>query len=238
MDLFDLESYFGSHIPVHTGSHSLLRHACCTYAASQLGRAKGAKAAVGGNCSRQARMEVSEGSSVDWEWVGAYHYDKSIALLRDRMRQDQDESRTVNIHLMAQLWEARESAHGSDTPIRSINSDRAMVLLRSDEVIAATAILCGYEFMSATGTAWSRHLNGIKSLLDVTEGSTMPLEVPVLNSVFSSQRRTSSTARKATFWNFARQDYVAACKIFCVCFNPSYQLMGYSHQRVSDTPRH
>ena len=234
MDLFDLDSYFGSHIPIHTGSHSLLRHACCAYAANQLGRAKGAKATVGGNCSRQARMEVSEGSSVDWEWVGAYHYDKSIALLRDRMRQDQDESRTVNPHLMAQLWKAREPAHGSDAPTRSIDPDRGTVLLRSDEVIAATAILCGYEFMSATGAAWSRHLNGIKSLLDITEGSGMPLEVPV----FSSQRRTSSKARKATFWNFARQDYVAACKIFFVYSNPSHQLMGYSHQRVSDTPRH
>ena len=214
MDLFDLDSYFGSHIPLHTRSHSLLRHASCAYAANQLGRAKGAKPAVGGKCSRQASMEVHEDPSVDWEWLGAYHYDKSIALLRDTMQHDQDESPSVHHHPMTHLWEARESTHGSDAPTRRIHSDRAMVLLRSDEVIAATAILCGYEFMSATGAAWSRHLNGIKSLLDIAEGSMIPLEMPVLDSGFWSQRRNPSKARKATFWNFARQDYVAACKLF------------------------
>ena len=189
MDLFDLGSYFGSHVPVHTRSHPLLRHASCAYAANQIGRVKGAKAPVGRNHSRQASMEVHEDVSLDWEWVRAYHYDQSIALLRDTMQQDQHES-------------------------RSVHRPQANVLLRSDEVIAATAILCGYESMSATGAAWFRHLNGIKSLLEIAEGSMMPLEMPVLDVVFCSQRRIPSKAWKATFWNFARQDYVAACKLF------------------------
>lgn len=230
MDLFDLDSYFGSHIPIHARSHPLLRHASCAYAANQFGRAKGAKAAVDRNCSRQASMKAHEDLSVDWEWVGVYHYDKSIALLRDTMQQDQDESRSVQHHLMTQLRDAREPTRDSDAPTRVSLSDRAIVLLRSDEVIAATAILCGYEFMSATGAAWSRHLNGIKSLLDIAEGRMMPLGMPVLDSVFSSQRRNPSKARKATFWNFARQDYIAACKLFCAYSRPNHQLMGYSHQ--------
>lgn len=189
MDLFDLGSYFGYHVPVHTSSHSLLRHASCAYAANQLGRAKGAKAPVGRKFFRQASIEVNEDVSVDWEWVGAYHYDQSIALLRDTMQQDQHESRSVHRH-------------------------QAKVLLRSDEVIAATAILCGYESMSATGAAWSRNLNGIKSFLKIAEESMMPLEMPVVDSIFSSQRQNPSKAWKANFWNFARQDYIAACKLF------------------------
>ena len=65
------------------------------------------------------------------------------------------------------------------------------------------AILCVYEFLSATGAGRSRHLNGTRSLLDVTEGGMIPLGVlPVL----------PFKARRATFWNFARQDYLAACK--------------------------
>ena len=127
------------------------------------------------------------------------------------MQQDQDESRSVPRHLIKQLWEARDNTHGSDASTRSIRSDdRAIVLLKSDEVIAATAILCGYEFMSATGAAWSGHLNGFKSLLEIAEGSMVPLEMPVLDSVFS-QYQNPCKARKATFWNFARQDYLAAC---------------------------
>ena len=230
MDLFDLDSYFGSHIPIHARSHSLLKHASCAYAANQLGRAKGARVAVGGNCSRQASTEVHKEPSVDWGWMGAYHYHKSITLLRDAMQQDQNESHSVHHHLMTQLWEAREYTHGTDAPTRRAQSNSAIVLLRSDEVIAATAILCGYEFMSATGAAWSRHLNGFKSLLDIAEGSMVSLEMPVLDSVFSSQHRNPSKARKATFWNFARQDYVAACKLFCVYSRSNYQLIDYSHQ--------
>ena len=52
---------------------------------------------------------------------------------------------------------------------------------RSDEVVATTAILSVYEFLSATGSAWSRHLNGTKSLLDIVEDSMMPVELPGFN---------------------------------------------------------
>ena len=230
MDLFDLDTYFGSQVPILSRSYPLLKYASCAYAAKQIGLANGVKAIVGGNCSRQASMKVYEGSSVDWEWVGAYYYDKSITLLRDTMHQEQDESRAINHHLMTRIWEAPESPHGSDAPLRGLNSDRAMVRLRSDEVIAATAILCGYEFMSATGAAWSRHLSGTKSLLDITGGSMMPLELPALNSVLSSPRRSPSKARRATFWEFARQDYLAACKLSRPCSSPIPQLMYDSHQ--------
>lgn len=69
-------------------------------------------------------------------------------------------------------------------------------------VIFQTAILCVYEFLSATGVAWSRHLRATKSLLDIAEGGMIFGEVQV----------SPSTDRRAVFWNFARQDYLAACK--------------------------
>lgn len=54
-----------------------------------------------------------------------------------------------------------------------------------------------------TGVAWSRYVNGTKSLLDIAEGGMIPLgELPV--ALFK--------ARRATFWNFDRQDYLAACE--------------------------
>lgn len=92
MDLFDHGAYFGSHVPVQASSHPLLKHASCACAANQLGRAKGAKAIIGGDCSQEARMEVFDDPSIDWGWEGAYHYDKSIALLMEAMQQDRNES--------------------------------------------------------------------------------------------------------------------------------------------------
>ena len=113
---------------------------------------------------------------------------------------------------------------------RSVHRPQTKGLLRSDEVIAATAILCGYESMSATGAAWSRHPNGLKSLLEIAEGSMMPLEMPVLDSVFSSQRRNPSKAWKPTIRKFARQDYVVIYKFFCVHPRANQERMGSSHQ--------
>ena len=38
-----------------------------------------------------------------------------------------------------------------------------------------TAILCVYEFLSATGAAWSRHLSGATSLLCIAKVGMMAL---------------------------------------------------------------
>ena len=200
MDLFDLDKYFGSYVPVQARSNALLKHAACAYAAKQLGQAKGQKATHGGICSRQARMEIYDDSSVDWLWEGAYHYDKSIALLMETMQDGQ-----YQVHLDESTIVAQPPLLASQDLDAEINNQQltgAKLRLRSDEVVAATVILCVYEFVSATGAAWSRHLNGTKSLLDIAEGTVMPL---------GQQRRHLSKARRATFWNFARQDYLAAC---------------------------
>ncbi|GMF70022.1 unnamed protein product [Aspergillus oryzae] len=85
--------------------------------------------------------------------------------------------------------------------------------VHSDEVLAATAILSVYEFLDATGPAWNRHLSGVKSLLDVAEVGMMPLEQhPSPGEALPQplKRPGLSKARRATFWNFARQDYLAA----------------------------
>ena len=81
-----------------------------------------------------------------------------------------------------------------------------------DETLAAAAILCVYEFLDNANTAWARHLSGTKSLFDLAENEgMMPIQSPTSPGSLS-QRITPSRARRATFWNFARQDFLAACK--------------------------
>jgi hypothetical protein len=83
----------------------------------------------------------------------------------------------------------------------------------SDELLAATAILCVYEFLDASVPEWSRHLNGAKSLLDIAKERMMPLQLPSPGTPLLSPSSTRmSKARKATFWNIARQDMLAACR--------------------------
>ncbi|KAA8568285.1 hypothetical protein EYC84_007321 [Monilinia fructicola] len=77
--------------------------------------------------------------------------------------------------------------------------------------IFTAAILCVYEFLDNNATAaWSRHLSGTKSLFDLAEREgMMPLHSPSPSTPGSLSFRTKpSIARRATFWNFARQDFL------------------------------
>lgn len=217
MDLYDLGTYFASYVPVKALTNPLLKCAACAYAAKQLGRVKGAKAPVGGVCSKQAVMETwPDGKSVDWSWYGAKYYERAIQLLMKELQLDKGPPQSTPE--VFDHWHATESCDGSKSPHkrrRRFSNSRLSTGVHSDEVLAATAILSIYEFLDATDPAWNRHLSGVKSLLDVAEVGMTPLEqLPFpRDPAFQPPKRPAlSKARKATFWNFARQDYLAACK--------------------------
>lgn len=204
MDLYDLGTYFASYVPVKALSNPLLKCAACAYAAKQLGRVKGAKAAAGGVCSKQAVMETwPDAKNVDWSWYGAKYYERAIQLLMKELQLDKEPPSSDGFG-----WHAQpdKSIHKRR---RRFSNGRLSTGVHSDEVLAATAILSIYEFLDATDPAWNRHLSGVKSLLDVAEVGMTPLE----QLPFQLPKKSGlSKARKATFWNFARQDYLAACK--------------------------
>ncbi|OJJ47037.1 hypothetical protein ASPZODRAFT_15721 [Penicilliopsis zonata CBS 506.65] len=221
MDLFDLGTYFASYVPVKAAKNPLLKYAACAYAAKQLGRVKGARGSVGGVSSWQAFMETwPDTEKRDWCWCGAKYYEKAIQLLMKELQPDAEGPPPPSTPEAFGQWQASKVRDGDDdddddgdgdsepTPRkrqRFVVDSRLSNGVHSDEVLAATAILSVYEFLDATGPAWSRHLSGVKSLLDVAEVGMMPLEQRA-----STKKSGLSKARKATFWNFARQDYLAA----------------------------
>lgn len=218
MDLFDLGTYFASYVPVRAMSNPLLKYAACAYAAKQLGRVKGAKAKMGGVCSRQAVMEVWPEHDNDFIWLGAKYYEKAIQLLMKQLQPNADGPPPSTTPEVFGQWQANELGEDAETPRkrrRRISNTQFSRGVHSDEMLAATAILSVYEFLDATGPAWSRHLSGVKSLLDVAEIGIMPIEhhPSDSNSPYQQFKKSKlSKARKATFWNFARQDYLAACE--------------------------
>lgn len=218
MDLYDLGTYFASYVPVKALTNPLLKCAACAYAAKQLGRVKGAKAAVGGVCSNQAVMETwPDARNVDWSWYGAKYYERAIQLLMKELQLDKGPPPSSTPEVFDQ-WHAAELCDDPKNPHkrrRRFSNSRLSNGVHSDEVLAATAILSIYEFLDATDPAWNRHLSGVKSLLDVAEVGMSPLEhLPYSRDpAFQPPKRPGlSKARRATFWNFARQDYLAACK--------------------------
>ncbi len=232
MDLFDLGCYFAHLVPVQAMSNPLLIFSSCAYAAKQLGRVRGRKAIVGGFVSAQAEMELfPRPETVDWAYIGSKYDDKAISLLMEEL------SNSGNQELpMTPMPEEAFTPHGNTQSPQSAPSIKASKRRRlsrpahtsnADETLAAAAILCVYEFLDNANTAWARHLSGTKSLFDLAENEgMMPVQSPSTPGSLS-KRIKPSRARKATFWNFARQDFLAACKQLVIPFRRLPRVSAY-----------
>ena len=221
MDLFDLGCYFAHYVPVQALTNPLLKFSACAYAAKQLGRVRGRKAVIGGTVSKQADMELyPQPENVDWTYIGAKYYDRAISLLMEELSNSGGQE--VPTTPMTPTTPAETfSPLGSGQSSHSISSAQANKRRRisrtasangTDETLAAAAILCVYEFLDNANSAWARHLSGTKSLFDLAEyEGMMPVQTPTSPGALSV-RIQPSRARKATFWNFARQDFLAACE--------------------------
>lgn len=220
MDLFDLGLYFTYYVPAKAVTNPLLKYAAVACSAKALGRHHGIKPKLGGNATRQARMELyPDIRSVDWFHKAAMYYDHAVSLLRQAIQDDSHQASSgtpaVSENDTEMTWQQGEpdaaSLNGSERKRRRLSSLSQKT--SSDEILAATAILSVYEFLDASVPEWSRYLNGAKSLIDVAKDRMMPLQLPSPSYLLhqSTQFRISK-ANKACFWNIARQDMLAACK--------------------------
>ncbi|KAF2691684.1 hypothetical protein K458DRAFT_325223 [Lentithecium fluviatile CBS 122367] len=207
MDLFDLGTYFSSYVPVKARDNPLLKYAAVAYAAKALARVQGRKPVMGGSVSRQARMEqYPEAQSVDWYHKATHYYNTAVSLLLQALKNDAASTGDSDS-------DTGESTPGPDGPCpkRRRKSSNVSFKSNNDELLAASAILCVYEFLDASVPEWAKHLNGAKSLLVIAQERMMPLQMPTPSSVIiSADRGFISKARRATFWNIARQDMLAA----------------------------
>ncbi|KAK5697417.1 hypothetical protein LTR97_007555 [Elasticomyces elasticus] len=218
MDLFDLGLFFSAEVPVLAVRCPLLLYSCVALSAKSLARVKGRKPVMGGQVtpSRRSRMEVWAGASQDAEgWVrrAREYYDLAVTLLRQAL----NGATRPPTSSMPEDASAETVATARDIPLPTTDSD---------ELVAATAILCIYEFLDASGQAWTSHLDGAKSLFDLAQESMVPLTLPPspvsiaqqvtehFSIVPDTERvrlpRGLSQGRRAVFWNFSRQDMLSA----------------------------
>lgn len=206
MDLFDSGTYFASYVPVKARENALLKYAAVACAAKALSRVQACKLVMGGN-GQQTQTEIYPGSSlVDWKHKAAIYYDNAVSLLLQALKTDStvtpDDSDC----------EFRPSQH-SNSPKRRRTSSNTSMASSSDDLLAASAILCVYEVLDSSMSEWAKHLNGAKSLLVLTQDRMTPFQLPTpTSSISSGCFNYVSKARKATFWNIARQDMIAARK--------------------------
>jgi len=217
MDLFDLNLFFATKVPVLAVTCPLLLYSCVALSAKSLARVNGRKPVMNGQImpERQSKMEHWPDAAVDTDgWVrkAREYYDLAVSLLRQAL---------------AGASRPPTSSLPEDMSPRTVMTAQGVSLpsTDSDELVAATAILCVYEFLDASGTEWSRHLDGAKSLFDIAKDRMVPLTLPP-SPVSVAQQLTQrlaghleaersppkglSQGRKAVFWNFARQDMLSA----------------------------
>lgn len=218
MDLFDLNLFFATTVPVLAVRCPLLLYSCAALSAKGLSRVGGRKPVMGGQVSDACRskMEAWPDSSMsveDWVHKARQYYDLAVSLLRQALA---GAPRPSNASLP-------EDA----TPCTIANATgHPLPTTDSDELVAATNILCVYEFLDASGPEWSRHLDGAKTLFDIAKDRMLSLTRPQSpvslaqqiaqrldggRGIKASEDRSSlSKGRKAVFWVFARQDVLSA----------------------------
>lgn len=195
MDLFDLGTYFASYVPVKARENPLLKFAAVACAAKALARVQGRKPVMG----------------VDWKHKAAVFYDTAVSLLLQALKADAISTPDDSDCELRQLNGDRSYGHDGPSPKRRRTSSNASFVSSTDELLAASAILCVYEFLDTSVSEWANHLNGAKSLLVLAQDRVMPLQMPTPSSTMSSASfNFISKARRATFWNIARQDMLAA----------------------------
>ncbi|KAM0717147.1 hypothetical protein Q7P37_006999 [Cladosporium fusiforme] len=171
MDLFDLGQFFATEVPVLAADCPLLLYSCAALSAKSLSRV----ADDNYNTSdvdayitpsqRHSRLRLWPGEHLDAEgWVrkGRENYDVAVSLLRQAL---------------AGITTAQSFSLPDDTTAETASVAQSIPLPSpdSDKLVAATAVLCVYEFLDASGAEWSRHLDGAKSLFDVAKERTIPL---------------------------------------------------------------
>ncbi len=213
MDLCDLNLYFATTVPVLAVRSPLLLYSCVALSAKSLARVAGRRPVMGGQIeeARRSQIERWPGPAMhveDWHHRAREYYDLAVSLLRQAL------AGAVR-PLTSSLPE-----HASPSTISAVQG-QPLPATDSDELVAATAILCVYEFLDASTPEWSRHLDGAKSLFDIANDRMVNFTFPPsphlartpasqVSSNPDPPRRSLNPGRRAVFWCFARQDMLSA----------------------------
>lgn len=202
MDLFGSERSFSRQVLSLARSSNLVSHSACAVAAKRLGHMRNPNRNFVPSSIQHSITRTLTSSGRDYLWYGAKYYEKAILQLARHL------SRTD--HASFQL--SPNGVHQPGSGPLSSNS-----LIWSDETsgaqIVAACLLCQYELLSATMTAWRGHLDGLHKILSLIDnesafGPHSPLQV--FQHVAPPQHIVQW---RAAFWYYLLSDTLESCKI-------------------------
>lgn len=213
MDIFDLNCFFSISVPQLAVKCPLLLYSCVALSAKALARVNGRKCPMGGQITptRQSQTEKWPGPPMTveaWFHRARQYYDLAVSLLRQALA---GASRPPTSSLPEEA-----------SPNTISNAQRIpLPTTDSDELVAAIAILCVYEFFDVSEREWGRHLDGAKSLFDIANDRMADLTRPqspidaaeqITRPLLTLEPPRSGLGKglRAVFWCFVRQDMLAA----------------------------
>ncbi|KAJ5538896.1 hypothetical protein N7494_008375 [Penicillium frequentans] len=199
LDLSDSGKFFSVYVPIRAINCPSLKYAIASLAAKQLGRVKGAKSSAGnGMFTRPATTELyPNAAQVDWFLKAANYYYMAASDLNNACSGG---------------YTAVSSSAVLESPISTVGrwlNSRATkelaqtcrdgsLLRKAEEMLATVTLLTVYRLLDSIGEEWHKHLSGIRPLFESF------LSLNLTRSTFFSH------GIRASFWNFARQDYLGS----------------------------
>ncbi|KAL4895360.1 hypothetical protein BDV59DRAFT_173766 [Aspergillus ambiguus] len=206
LDLSDSRKYFAGYVPVRAIGDQYLKYAMAALAAKHLGRMKGAKlSAVRGMFTSPSTMESYPNSSqVDWFLKAANYYYLAVSNMGSAISDayatmSSSDILATPVEIVKQ-WVTRHLNNPGAVNL-SDESATSSFWRKTENLLAASAILTIYKLLDEPGESWQSYLSDIRPLFD---------SLLQLHSTLSDSTPTFSQGTSATFWNFARLDYLAS----------------------------
>ncbi|PYI11740.1 hypothetical protein BO78DRAFT_425636 [Aspergillus sclerotiicarbonarius CBS 121057] len=200
LDLSDSTRFFATYVPLRAIDNDFLRYSIAALAAKQLAQMKGATCTASiGMFTSPATMETyPNASDVDWFLKAANYYYLAITRMNSSMSESFTPSSsavleypvdTINKWLRHQIQNSPPSATDDS------------VWKKAEALLTGATVLTMYRLIGEPGEKWQSYLNGAKPLFE----SLLQLYKSAPDNPTEFTQGT-----KASFWNLARQDYLAS----------------------------
>ncbi|KAJ5769620.1 hypothetical protein N7520_004179 [Penicillium odoratum] len=199
LDLSDSGKFFSVYVPIRSINSPSLKYAIAALAAKQLGRVKGAKSSAGnGMFTSPATTELYPNTAhVDWFLKAANYYYMTASALNNNCSGGYMAVSTSAV-LESPIETVGRWLNSRLTKERAQTRSDGSLLRMAEEMLATVTILTLYRLLDSNGEEWHKHLAGIRPLYESL------LHLNLTGSPFFSH------GLRASFWNFARQDYLGS----------------------------
>ncbi|KAJ5998294.1 hypothetical protein N7451_006104 [Penicillium sp. IBT 35674x] len=211
LDLSDSGKFFSVYVPIRAINCPSLKYAIASLAAKQLGRVKGAKSSAGnGMFTRPATTEVyPNATQVDWFLKAANYYYMAASDLNNACSGGYTAVSSSAV-LESPINTVGRWLNSRATKELAQTSRDGSLLRKAEEMLGTVTLLTVYRLLDSIGEDWHKHLSGIRLLFESF------LSLNLTGSAFFSH------GIRASFWNFARQDYLASYFTRCAThFSPT-----------------